>query len=223
MRARPEGRAQTALPLWLTAAGALAILVCATAAFWQLRQRDAGASAQLAAPPSAPVRPIPSGRPALDPSALFAQAKSKAVAWHEDATLVEVDVAPIIDGKVDPSATVEFVFGKPMGKRIGPGTSVQSGLFVVTADSQGLRSSERPGSNASAVAEPNCIFEDALEKSSKSGLSTHDRLRLRYAQSQKNGRGLWFVSRDGEAEPLRTLDGANCAIIVASSASLSKK
>jgi hypothetical protein len=145
------------------------------------------------------------------------------LAWHEDATLVQIDLAPVVDGKLDPGATLEFVFGKPVGKRIGPGVSVQSGLFVVTADASGLRSGERPGANASAVAEPNCIFEDVLEKTAKSGLSTRDRLRLRYAQSQKNGRGLWFVSRDGEAEARRTLDGANCAIIVTSGAPAAKK
>jgi hypothetical protein len=200
----------------------LAILVTATAAFWQLRRHD---DASLAPPvvAASSAAPAQSSVPALDPSALFVQAKSKALAWHEDATLVEIDLAPVVDGKLDPSASLEFVFGKPVGKRIGPGTSVQSGLFVVTADANGLRSAERPGSNASAVAEPNCIFEEVLEKTAKSGLSTHDRLRLRYAQSQKNGRGLWFVSRDGEAEARRTLDGANCAIIVGSTAPAAKK
>jgi hypothetical protein len=222
-RARPEGSPKTALPSVLAGAGLLAILVTATAAFWQLRKHDSASQAQPAPAASSSATPAPSSPPALDPSALFTQAKSKALAWHEDATLVQIDLAPVVDGKLDPGATLEFVFGKPAGKRIGPGTSVQSGLFVVTADASGLRSSERPGANASAVAEPNCIFEEVLEKTEKSGLSTHDRLRLRYAQSQKNGRGLWFVSRDGEAEARRTLDGANCAIIVTSSAAAAKK
>jgi hypothetical protein len=222
-RERPAARASTSLPIWLTAAGAVAILVSATIAFWQLRKRDEASVAEPVAAASTSASAAPSSSAMLDPSSLFAQAKSRALAWHEDATLVELDLAPVLDGKVDPSATLELVFGKPMGKRIGPGASVQSGLFVVTADSQGLRSGERPGSNASAVAEPNCIFEDVVDKVAKSGLSTHDRLRFRYAQSQKNGRGLWFVSRDGEAEPLRTLDGANCAIIVASTPPAMKK
>jgi hypothetical protein len=209
--------------MWLTAAGAVAILISATVAFWQLRKRDEARGAEPVATASAAASAMPSSSPVLDPSSLFAQAKSRALAWHEDATLVELNLAPVLDGKLDPSATLEFVFGKPVGKRIGPGASVQSGLFVVTADSQGLRASERPGSNASAVAEPNCIFEDVVDKVAKSGLSTHDRLRFRYAQSQKNGRGLWFVSRDGEAEPRRTVDGANCAIIVASAPPVTKK
>ena len=222
-RARPEGAPKNALPTVLAGAGMLAILVTASAAFWQLRKHDDARPAPPAPAASASAAPAPSGPPALDPNALFVQAKSKALAWHEDATLVEIDLAPVVDGKLDPSASLEFVFGKPVGKRIGPGTSVQSGLFVVSADANGLRSAERPGTNASAVAEPNCIFEDVLEKTAKSGLSTHDRLHLRYAQSQKNGRGLWFVSRDGEAEARRTLDGANCAIIVASTAPAAKK
>jgi hypothetical protein len=222
-RARPEGSPKTALPSVLAGAGVLAILVTATAAFWQLRKHDDASQAQPVAAASSSAAPAASSAPAFDPSALLAQAKSKALAWHEDATLVQIDLAPVVDGKLDPGATLEFVFGKPVGKRIGPGASVQSGLFVVTADAHGLRSGERPGANASAVAEPNCIFEDVLEKTAKSGLSTHDPLRLRYAQSQKNGRGLWFVSRDGEAEARRTLDGANCAIIVTSSARAAKK
>jgi hypothetical protein len=207
----------------LAGVGILAILVTATAAFWQLRKRDDASLAPPLASASSSAAPAASSAPLLDPSALFAQAKARALSWHEDATLVEIDLAPVVDGKLDPSASVEFVFGKPVGKRIGPGTSVQSGLFVVTADANGLRTGERPGTNASAVAEPNCIFEDVLEKTAKSGLSMHDRLRLRYAQSQKNDRGLWFVSRDGEAEARRTLDGANCAIIVASTLPAAKK
>jgi len=222
-RARPEGNPKTALPTVLTGVGMLAILVTATAAFWQLRKRDDASLAPPLASASSSAAPTASGVPVLDPSATFARAKSKALAWHEDATLVEIDLAPVVDGKLDPSANLEFVFGKPVGKRIGPGTSVQSGLFVVTADANGLRTGERPGTNASAVAEPNCIVEDVLEKAAKSGLSMHDRLHLRYAQSQKNGRGLWFVSRDGEAEARRTLDGANCAIIVGSTAPAGKK
>ena len=222
-RARPIGGPGTTVPT-LLAGAVLAIFVLATCAFWLMRKRDDAARREApSASASVVAAPVASNAPALDPNALFAQAKTLALGWHVDATLVEMDFAPVLDGRLDPSATLEFVFGRPVGKHLGPGSPVQSGLFVVTADAQGVRSAERPGANATAVAEPNCIFEDVAQKSAQSGLSTRDRLRFRYAQSQKNERGLWFVSRDGEAEPQRTLDGSNCAIIVSGAAPAAKK
>ncbi|MEO8904901.1 MAG: hypothetical protein ABI488_20925 [Polyangiaceae bacterium] len=189
-----------------------------------MRKRDDAASRELpSASASALAAPAASSAPALDSNALFAQAKTLALGWHVEATLVQMDFAPVLNGKLDPSATLEFVFGRPVGKRLGPGSPVQSGLFVVTANAHGVKAAERPGAHATAVAEPNCIFEDVVQTSAQSGLSVRDRLRFRYAQSQKNERGLWFVSRDGEAEPQRTLDGSNCAIIVSSAAPAPKK
>jgi hypothetical protein len=223
-RARPAGNPSSSLPTILAGVGLAAIVVSATTAFWLLRRQDDTAALAPLAAASVSAAPSTVSSSGPDAGALFGQAKAKALAWHQDAALVQIDLAPVVDGKLDADATLEFVFGKPViGKGIGPGTAVQSSLFVVTADARGLRESERPGSNASAVAEPNCIFEEALEKAAKSGVALRDRLRLRYAQSQKSGRGLWFVSRDGDAEPLRTLDGANCAIIVTSSAPTAAK
>ncbi len=216
------GGSGTTVPTLLAGGGVIAVIALATFAFWLMRKRDDAAS-QVAPSASVLAAPAASSAPALDPNTLFARAKTLASGWHVDATLVQMDLAPVLEGKLDPSASLEFVFGRPVGKRLGPGSPVQSGLFVVTADARGTHSSERPGSNATAVAEPNCIFEDVLKKSVQSGLSARDRLRFRYAQSQKNERGLWFVSRDGEAEPARTLDGSNCAIIVSSAAPATKK
>ena len=223
-RARPKISPQTALPTLLAGGGVVALIVLATFTYWLTRKHDDAGSREVPrASASSTAAPAPDQAPTLDANALFTQAKTLALGWHVDATLVQMDFAPVLDGKLDPSATLEFVFGRPLGKHLGPGSAVQNGLFVVTADAHGVRAAERPGTNAIAVAEPNCIFEDVLRKSAQSGLSMRDRLRFRYAESQKNERGLWFVSRDGEAEALRTLDGSSCAIIVGSSLPAGKK
>jgi hypothetical protein len=214
-RPRPIGSRPSTLPTIIAIAGIGATVVIAVVGFLLLRRRDDARAALPMAPAelSATVKHAPPPV-VLEPTTLFAKAKSAALAWHTEATLVAIDIAPVVAGKVDPSGKLTFVFGKPSGNKLGPGTPVQATGFIVTADANGLQGDEHPLGKAVSVAEPNCIFEDVLGKAEKAGVSLGDALSLHYAMSDKQARGVWRVSRAGETEVLRTLDGANCAIIV---------
>jgi hypothetical protein len=117
-------------------------------------------------------------------------------------------------GKVEPNGELVFTFGKPASRTLGPGTPVQSTAFVVQADAAGIHAQERAVGKAVSLAEPNCIFEDLVDKIAKTGIPNDQRLHLRYARSDKGTRGVWRASPVGEARTLRMLDGATCAIIV---------
>jgi hypothetical protein len=205
------------LPTVIAIAGVAVAFAIAVIGFGLMRQRDNERTVLQAASIAVSAPPAPKPAPpqiALEPTTLFAKAKSAALAWHNDAALISIDITPIVDGKVDPSGKLVFTFGKPAGKKIGPGMPLAPLGFVVTANANGIQADEHATNKAVAVAEPNCIFDDVLAKAENAGVSRGDRLHLRYTMSDKNARGVWRVSRDGEAEILRTLDGSNCAIIV---------
>jgi hypothetical protein len=215
-RPRPTSGTRSTLPIVVALAGLAVTVGIITVGFWLVRERDNARAAlpavsASASAPSAPASPPPV---VLEPTTLFAKAKSAALAWHTDATLIEIDIAPVVGGKVDPSGKLVFKFGKPAGKKLGPGTPVQAIGFVVTADARGIQAEEHPTGKAVSAAEPNCIFEDVLGKVEKTGTSGSDKLHLHYGMSDKQARGVWRVSRVGDSEVLRTLDGSNCAIIV---------
>jgi hypothetical protein len=213
-RPRPGGATPSLLPAVVAVAGLAVTGAIAVIGFWLVRQRDDARAALPAT--SATLNTAPSSAPApvvLEPTTLFAKAKSAALAWQTDATLLEIDIAPVANGKVDPNGKLVFVFGKPSGQKLGPGTRVRATAFVVTADASGLQGDEHPAGKAVSVGEPNCIFEDVLAKVEKA-VPSGDKLHLHYAMSDNHARGVWRVSRVGDADALRTLDGANCAIIV---------
>jgi hypothetical protein len=192
-------------------------LAIAVVGFGLMRQRDNERAAQPLASLSASAPPAPAPKPpalVLEPTTLFAKAKSAALAWHTDAALISIDIAPVVSGKVDSGGKLVFTFGKPAGRQLGPGMPLQAAGFVVTADASGIRGEEHATSKAVAVAEPNCIFDDVLAKAEKAGVSLSEKLHLHYAMSEKNALGVWRLTRSGETEALRTLDGATCAIIV---------
>jgi hypothetical protein len=205
------------LPIAVALVGLGATLALVVLGFWLVRRRDneraalpePSATASALRPAASATAPV-----ALEPTALFAKAKSAALAWHTDAALTEIDISPVNLGKVGPSGKLVFSFGKPAGKKLGPGSAVQTLGFVVTADESGLRGDEQPVGKVVSVAEPNCIFEDVLIKVGKAGVSASEALHLHYAMSEPPSRGVWRVSRAGGSEALRTLDGASCAIIV---------
>jgi hypothetical protein len=214
-RPRPAGGTRSTLPVVVAFAGLAVTVGIVIVGFWLVRERDnaraalPAATASVSAPAPAPPPPV-----VLEPTTLFAKAKSAALAWHTDATLIEIDIAPVIGRKVDPSGKLVFKFGKPAGNKLGPGRPVQAIGFVVTADASGIQAVEHPAGKAVSAAEPNCIFEDVLGKVEKTGISSSEKLHLHYGMSDKQARGVWRVSRVGETEALRTLDGSNCAIIV---------
>jgi hypothetical protein len=216
-RPRPPRSVRSSVPATVAIVGLGVTLAIVVVGFWLVHQRDAERArlAAAAVTASAPPAPAPTPPPVvLEPTTLFAKAKSAALAWHSDATLIAIDITPVLLGKVEPSGKLVFTFGKPAGKKLGPGTPVQTTGFVVSADASGVQGEEHPTGKAVSVAEPNCIFEDVLGKIEKAGVARSERLHLHYAMSDKHARGVWRVSRAGEAETLRTLDGANCAIIV---------
>jgi hypothetical protein len=216
-RPRPVSGARSTLATTVALSGVGVTAAIVVVGFWLVRQRDNERAALPAASAvaSASAAPTPAAAPVvLEPTALFAQAKSAALAWHTDAALIDIDITPVTLGKVDPGGKLIFTFGKPAGRKLGPGTPVQGAGFVVTADASGVQGEERATSKAVSVAEPNCIFEDVLIKIDKTGISRGEKLHLHYGMSEKSARGVWRVSRAGESEILRTLDGANCAIIV---------
>ncbi|HEY4106679.1 MAG TPA: hypothetical protein VGM44_22415 [Polyangiaceae bacterium] len=216
-RPRPPRSVRSNLPTVIAIAGVAVAFAIAVIGFGLMRQRDNERTVLQAASIAVSAPPAPKPAPpqiALEPTTLFAKAKSAALAWHNDAALISIDITPIVDGKVDPSGKLVFTFGKPAGKKIGPGMPLAPLGFVVTANANGIQADEHATNKAVAVAEPNCIFDDVLAKAENAGVSRGDRLHLRYTMSDKNARGVWRVSRDGEAEILRTLDGSNCAIIV---------
>lgn len=216
-RPRPLARVRSSLPIALTLLGVVVTIAIIVVGFWLVRQRD-NERAALPAPAAAPsARDATAPNTAalvLEPTTLFARAKTAALAWHTDATLIDIDISPVTLGKVDPSGKLVFTFGKPAGRKLGPGLPVQALGFVVTADARGVQGEERATPQAVSAPEPNCIFEEVLGKVEKAGIPSSEPLRLHYATSEKSARGLWRVTRVATGELLRTLDGANCAIIV---------
>jgi hypothetical protein len=217
-RPRPAVGAQSSLPTAVMFVGFGVALAITVVGFLLVRQRD-NQRAALPAPSSATLSAAPASSstpPAvvLEPTTLFAKAKAAALGWHADATLIAVDIAPVSAGKVDPSGKLGFTFGKPAGKKLGPGAPVQSTGFVVNADATGARADELQIGSTVSIAEPNCIFEDLVGKIEKLGIPSSEKLHLRYALSDKGTRGVWRVFRVGESQVRWTLDGANCAIIV---------
>ncbi len=197
----------------LALAAAIAVL-----GFWWVRRQD---DARAALPPPASVVGAPIAPPSasaravvLEPTPLYAKAKAAALAWHTDAALLSIDIAPVTAGHVEPSGKLTFTFGAPAGKKLGPGAAVRATGFVVSADASGVHGEEASVTKSVAVAEPNCIFEDLRTQLEKAGISGTEPLRLRYQMSEKSARGLWRVTRLEDGEAVRTFDGANCAVIV---------
>ena len=215
-RPRPHHGEQSTLPITVALVGLGLTAAIVVVGFWFLRQRGKEralppVASAVSAPPVASTPPTAE----LEPTALFAKAKSAALGWHTDAALVEIEIGPVTGGKLDPSGKLAFLFGKPAGRKLGPGTPVQALGFLVNADIHGLQGEEHSTGRAASAAEPNCIFEDVLSKLEKAGVSSAETLHFHYALSAKNARSVWRVSRDPQGrEPARVFDGANCAIIV---------
>ena len=212
-RARPKLGRPSALPNVVVLVGIGSIVVFAVAAFWWLRQRDeqraAAPVSSIAVSVVAP--PVASAAPALDPIMLLAQSKTRALAWHADAALVEIMIAPVVDGRVAQGGSIVSEFAKPAGRKLGPGVTVAGTALTVTADETGVRTAEHPAGKELTVPEPNCIFDDVVRNA---GGANGEHLRLHFAREEKSGRAAWLIFRSGDRLPFRMLDGANCAVIV---------
>jgi len=204
-------------PTAIAVGGAVLAAAIAIGGFWWLRKRDAARAAMpspasilsTARAPRANEKPAP-----LEPTPLFAKAKAAALAWHTDAALLSIDIAPVIAGHVEPSGKLTFEFGAPAGKRLGPGETVRNTGFIIRADAAGLRGEEGTIARSTIVAEPNCIFEDVRAQLEKTGSFGDQALRLQYRFSAHDARGVWRVTRAANGEVVRTFDGATCAVLV---------
>jgi len=217
-RPRPARIVPSNVPTAVAIGGALLAVIIAISGFWWVRKRD-DARAALPLPVSAVnATPLPSVSVAppvtFEPTALYAKAKAAALAWHTDAALLSIDIAPVRAGHVAPNGKLTFGFGIPAGKRLGPNAPVRSAGFIVRVDADGLRGEEGNVAKSVVVGEPNCIFEDLRTQLEKAGVAPDQELRLHYQFSERNGRGLWRVTRFGDGETVRTFDGASCAVIV---------
>jgi hypothetical protein len=193
----------------------LALVVAVFALAWTGLRRSVEERRQVG---SAGPRPTASPAPAapsraLEPSLLIAQAKSLALAWHQDALLVEIEAGPVEnDGSIGDSGSVRFRFGKPSTASVGNGAQVSPGQFQVVFDGSGSQTAELNAAQARAVAEPNCLVED-VAKVVGSATRAADPLRLRYGLSEKLGRPVWRVYGTSSPASVYTLDGVSCNVL----------
>lgn len=195
----------------LIAGGAVvATLLLIGVAVWMRNAAPVQASVVAAPPP-----PVPSVRtePArLAPSTLLAEARRKAVRWHPDAVLVDVNVSRLDEHGVARDGAVEFHYARPAGQRISGGAETGPDGLVLTARAGELTEREVRSAKSRLAPEPNCVFEDAWAAAQRAGASGRADLRLRYQWSERHGRPVWEVlGPAGEVQ--RRLDGTSCSIL----------
>jgi hypothetical protein len=167
-------------------------------------QKPAAVAAPVAAPNAEPKR--------LEPSALFAEARKLASAWHGDAVLVSVDVSHVDARGVAPDGSIEFVYSRPSTQRFTGGADTGTERLVLRSSSQGLSKNEERAAKARVAPEPNCLFEDAWKAAQRAGATPEGDLRMRYGWSDKYLRPVWEV-QGPRGETLKRLDGVSCSIL----------
>jgi hypothetical protein len=57
---------------------------------------------------------------------VLGRAKTRALVWSKDALLISMRASPVVSGRVDVGSggTIEYLFGRPTGEGLGPGTKV---------------------------------------------------------------------------------------------------
>src|SRR5262249_51568265 len=121
--------------------------------------RSAVASASASSAPSAPPGALgPFDPRAVDPMELLGKAKTRALAWSKDALLISMRARPVVSGRVDIASggTIEYVFGRPTGEGMGPGTKTSGKRLRMTLTNTGIELEETAGPGARAALEPNC-------------------------------------------------------------------
>ena len=154
---------------------------------------------------------------AFHPNAVLVKAKVRALAWHADAALVRAAFSPVVGGKVDVEQGGKFkvTYGKPAGKKLGPGAPVGAKQLVVIVDSAGTRTEERDAAKTGhVVAEPNCTFNQAWRALTAAGVSKTARVSVSYQRHEKHQRGVWSAAEEGLPERGRLLDGSTCNLLV---------
>ncbi len=176
-----------------------------------LRKGDA----EAAAPAVSVVTPAPAVSAAavrLEPSALLAEARRKASAWHHDAVLVSLSASPLDAKGVAVEGSVDIVYARPAGQRISGGAEASGQRLALRSRGSEMSQSEERAGKGRIAPEPNCQFEDAWAAAQRAGAATNGNLRMRYQWSDKHARPVWEVL-SAEGEILRRLDGVSCSIL----------
>jgi len=220
VRPTPDRRPSSMQLVGLAAGGVVAVVALGLGVRALLPKPRADAAVQANRPgttAAAPVSETALGGEKLNPSQVLVQAKIRALAWDPHAQLLEARFGPVVGGKVDVTkgATFEVIYGKPAGKKLGPGAPVGTARLAVIVDAKGTRTEERtrekPGT---AVAEPDCPFVEAWRKLSAAGVPANAKLAVRYELSSKHQRGTWVVEVEGQTDQPRTLDGRACRFLL---------
>jgi hypothetical protein len=150
------------------------------------------------------------------PGDLLARARTRALGWNKEATLVSITAAPVGDGTVDlrSGGRITYEFGTPTGEGFGPGTKVGAARFFVEVGSSGTDVREGAGEPARATTEPTCPLDEAVAKARASGLPKDVPLTASYGMSERHDKAVWTIEVSDTRDRARTLDAFNCAILV---------
>jgi hypothetical protein len=173
-----------------------------------------GASAvRSAAPVAAALPALASSAPQrLEPSALLADARRRATAWHADAVLVRWSIEPLDARGVAPDGAMHLVYSTPSAEKFTGGAETSPERLTLTSRGGALSASHERAGKSRVVPEPNCLFEDAWAAAQRAGADPNARLHMSYAWSEKHGRPLWEVT-NASGEVLKRLDGVSCSIL----------
>lgn len=208
---KDDSKRQALLVLALGGAVVLGLMLVGAAV--ALRSPSDDASLRLAAPVAPAPSPSAAEPPRLEPSALFAEARRRALEWHPDAVLVTVEISGLDARGVTPDGGVVFVYSRPSGQRFTGGAETSPERLTLRSEGGALSSSNARGVKAQVVPEPNCLFEDAWSTAQRAGAAPEAGLGLRYAWSDKHARPVWELrSRSGEVT--RRIDGVSCSILM---------
>ncbi len=210
-----RGPSLSAMLIWLMVAGTAVVI----AVLLLVAQSGPKATeVEAAEPPTKPQASAEQPPQVWVISDALVDAKTRARAWHEDATLVNVSVTGARAGLVNlrQGGAISHVFGAPSRVAL-PGNPVGATVYVVRMTAEGTSAAEaqRPGSLIAA--EPTCTGQEAWSKAVAAGLSGERPTDLEYRHEVREGRGLWFVSQQGESDAgpsTRRADGQTCAILL---------
>jgi hypothetical protein len=152
----------------------------------------------------------------VDPFALLAAAKNRAVAWDREAVLVSIEAGPVLRGKIDltAGAKVEYTFGKLTGGGFGAAGRVGPKQFLLSVDAAGPRVEEIVRPATRAAMEPNCTFDEAVKVAEASAPAPGAPLRVRYFMSERHDKAVWQTEVPEDPKTRRVLDGWTCRVLV---------
>lgn len=168
---------------------------------------------------AAPIDPDDLGitdRSAASPYALLGRAKTRALAWSQDAVLVSIRAKPVLAHAVDLThgGSIVYEFGRPTGPGFGENAHLAKGRLFIEVGKDDTTVRERAGAAAHAAMEPNCPLEEAVSGARASGLSAGAPLEITYRFSTRYDKAVWFIREIDEPDKTRAVDGWTCAILV---------